>query len=162
MLTLEKGDALIRKGDALNQIYLVVDGSTQAHIQGRHLTAQSTSADAKFKRLGGDSGAWVGEMAFLDRLGDKERQKISPKKNDRQKSDGEVKGAEEASQIAKAEESIQRPSEASKEKSGPGESVPLKKAVVLYTVLAKEDCQVWKWSFEDMESLMSSSIVRVS
>jgi hypothetical protein len=32
-------------------------------------------------------------------------------------------------------------------------------AFVLYTILAKEDCKVWRWFFKEMESLMSSSTV---
>lgn len=158
-MTFEKGDALIRKGESLNQIYLVVDGSTQAHIKGRHLTAQSTSTDAKLKRLGGDSGAWVGEMTFLDRLGEKEQQKKAPSKVERPQNEGDGKEAiEKLSESPKVEES-EAPSE---QKVGAGAPALSKTAFVLYTVLAKEDCKVWMWSFEDMETLMSSSTVSVA
>jgi CRP-like cAMP-binding protein len=163
VLKFEKGEALIRKGDALDQMYLVVDGATQAHIKGRHLTAQSTSANAKVNRLGGDSGAWVGEMAFLDRLGEKERQKAAPSKVERKKNSGD--GKEETGKMTedpKTEEIVQTSSAVAKQIDAPPGPAASKTAFVLYTVLAKEDCKVWKWSFEDMESLMSSSTVSVS
>ena len=36
---LKKGQYLIRKGEKLNNVYLVIQGTTKAHILGRHLTA---------------------------------------------------------------------------------------------------------------------------
>jgi CRP-like cAMP-binding protein len=69
---IEKGDFLIRKGEDLDHVFLVVKGSTQAHILGRRLSAASTSRETKGdQRIGGDSGAWVGEMTFLERFGSK-------------------------------------------------------------------------------------------
>jgi len=163
-MTLEKGDAIIRKGAALNHIYLVVEGSTQAHIMGRHLSAQSASASAKLK-LGGDSGAWVGEMTFLDRLGEKERLKHTraPKPAEQRKVEDEVRiepGAEKEAEELKLTEEVEKRSEPIKENDDAIAPAQAKTNVVLYTVLAKENCVVWKWSFDDMEALMLSSMVR--
>jgi CRP-like cAMP-binding protein len=64
---IKKGDALIHKGDVVDRIFLVVKGSTHAHVRGHRLTAASTSPATKGDQLeGGDSGAWIGELAFLD------------------------------------------------------------------------------------------------
>ncbi len=136
-----------------------MEGSTQAHILGRHLTAQSASASAKLNKLGGDSGAWVGEMTFLDKLGEKERLKSAPK-NERQKTDQQQKEMNENSmddrnKATNAESSA----EIIKKVDETSESSEAKDTIVLYTVLAKENCKVWRWSFEDMEVLMSSSTV---
>jgi hypothetical protein len=69
---LKKGKFLIRTGDKLDRVYLVCEGSTHAHIFGRRLSAQSTSKETKGdKKVGGDSGAWVGEMTFLETFGSK-------------------------------------------------------------------------------------------
>lgn len=118
---------------------------------GRHLTAQSTAADAKVKKLGGDSGAWVGEMAFLDRMGEKELEKRRPKPPLTEK--GSVA-------LPKPDESQSHP-ETKVPKNGPETtaSQQSKTAHVLYTVLAKEDCTVWRWSFDEMEALIESSTV---
>jgi hypothetical protein len=60
----------------LDHVYLVVDGTTQAHILGRHLTAASTTPETRGTRqAGGDSGAWIGEMAFLDSFWENEQGK---------------------------------------------------------------------------------------
>eukprot|EP00548_Thalassiothrix_antarctica_P018385 CAMPEP_0194195216 /NCGR_PEP_ID=MMETSP0154-20130528/76010_1 /TAXON_ID=1049557 /ORGANISM="Thalassiothrix antarctica, Strain L6-D1" /LENGTH=313 /DNA_ID=CAMNT_0038919719 /DNA_START=48 /DNA_END=986 /DNA_ORIENTATION=- len=48
------------------EVYLVVEGHTLAHNPlGRHLTAISSKPSNKQEKEGGDSGAWIGEMAFL-------------------------------------------------------------------------------------------------
>lgn len=71
-LQLRKGDFLIRKGDKLDHVFLVVEGSTQAHILGRRLSAASTSRETKGdQKTGGDSGVWVGEITFLEKFGSK-------------------------------------------------------------------------------------------
>lgn len=69
LLCIEPGDSLIRKGEQVDRVFLVVEGSTHAHILGRRLTAASTNPNTRGDQLqGGDSGAWIGEMAFLEWL----------------------------------------------------------------------------------------------
>lgn len=66
ILRVPQGECLIRKGEKVDRIFLVIEGSTHAHILGRRLTAASTSMETRGDQLeGGDSGAWIGEMAFL-------------------------------------------------------------------------------------------------
>ncbi|KAL3914779.1 MAG: hypothetical protein SGILL_005958 [Bacillariaceae sp.] len=75
---LKKGELLIRKGDKLDHVYLIIEGSTQAHILGRRLTAASTNDETRGDQMqGGDSGAWAGEMTFLKRFWDKEQGKTA-------------------------------------------------------------------------------------
>lgn len=51
----------------MDRVFLVVKGSTHAHIDGKRLSAASTSPETRGDQLeGGDSGAWIGELAFLD------------------------------------------------------------------------------------------------
>lgn len=71
---LKAGEYLIRKGDNLDHVYLVVEGSTHAHILGRKLSAASTNKDTKGdNKIGGDSGAWVGELTYLEKFGSKHK-----------------------------------------------------------------------------------------
>jgi CRP-like cAMP-binding protein len=80
---LKKGEFLIRKGQQLDHLYLIIEGSTRAHILGRQITAASTNPDTKGgQKAGGDSGAWAGEMAFLDSFWEKEQGKKKSKSND--------------------------------------------------------------------------------
>jgi CRP-like cAMP-binding protein len=74
--TLKAGEQLITAGERLENVYLVVEGSTRANILGRHLTAASMNPDMHQKRLGGASGAWVGEMTFLEQFWLKEQKKL--------------------------------------------------------------------------------------
>ena len=112
-IILKKGSLLLRKGDELDSVYLVIKGTTKAHILGRHLTA--ISLDKKKSKNGepqpSQSGAWLGEMGFLDYYWENQQGKVH--------------------------------------------SSEMKKA--LYTIIASEDCEVLRWSHEDMEKLMDSS-----
>lgn len=74
-LTIPKGKPLIRKGEELEHVWLVVHGSTTAHMLGRRLTAASTRDDAHETNEGGASGAWIGEITFLECLWYKEQSK---------------------------------------------------------------------------------------
>jgi CRP-like cAMP-binding protein len=133
-IRVEKGDVLIRTGEKLDHLYLIVQGSTQAHILGRSLTAASTTPETRTgQKEGGDSGAWVGEMAFLDQFWEKEQAKM---KLQRRPSNGDGEGGEEAHALLPPRK---------------------RRSDALYTIRAAEDCLVMRWSFEDMEELMASS-----
>jgi hypothetical protein len=140
VIKFKKGQALISKGGKLDNVYLIVHGSTQAHIKGRHLTAQSTSPKTKGdQKQGGDSGAWIGEMRFLDRYWEAQ-QKSSPHKM-------KTKQAEAAKTKDKVQAGLKDP--------------PFEASTVLYSVLAREDCVVWAWSYDEMACLVSSSTVSI-
>jgi CRP-like cAMP-binding protein len=129
----KKNDLIVRAGDKLDRIYLVVSGSTQASILGRHVTAASTTPETKGdQKQGGDSGAWVGEMAFLDSFWEKEQAKMKLTK----KKTGQVdkKANTEQPSSAKAD---------------------LTKAI--YTIVTTEDTTVMSWTHDDMAELMNTS-----
>ena len=133
---LKKGELLVRKGDKLDHVFLIIEGSTQAHILGRRLTAASTNDDTRGDQLqGGDSGAWAGEMAFLKRFWEKEQGKVSPAAQTPDSSSDTENDASSDRAADKRETSI-----------------------AIYTIMAHEDCTVMSWSHDDMEELMESSV----
>jgi CRP-like cAMP-binding protein len=68
-----KGSFIIQEGTPITSVYLVVNGRTKAlDNRGRRLTAASSTAGNRERRRGGDSGAWIGEMAFLESFWKKE------------------------------------------------------------------------------------------
>lgn len=69
---LPAGDIIARKGDKIDSVQLVVRGKTRANVGGRHLTAIGSMKGNRFRNVGGDSGAWIGEMAFLQAKWDKD------------------------------------------------------------------------------------------
>jgi len=79
-LKVKKGDLIVKQGDPLNEIYLVVKGKTRAQYMGRRLTAVSSAPGHREKKVGGDAGAWIGEMTFLEKFGLKEMKKESQAK----------------------------------------------------------------------------------
>ena len=75
VLHIKKGTFLIRQTEAYQHVDLVVAGTTRASALGRFLTAASTTPTARDERVGGASGAWIGEMCLLERVWLKEQKK---------------------------------------------------------------------------------------
>jgi len=107
---------------------------------------------------GGDSGAWVGEMAFLQSLWDKDhaaptslQKKLSGQKARLQKT--LTLSADDDAETSKIPEST----EAVVVRPGlpPGDE-PYK-YVAISTIVAVEDIEIIEWSFDDMERVMKSS-----
>jgi hypothetical protein len=92
-------------------------------------------------------------MAFLDGLWDKEEHSQTVSKV-ASKAVGTENQSDYNESIGKLEQR--------NDKASPKEMAPPKKALpsaAMYTIVAKDDCVVWRWSFESMESLMASSNV---
>lgn len=152
-VSFKKGQAILRQGTTLDHIYLVVEGSTRAHILGRHLSAVSSDISKKEAYLGGDSGAWIGEMAFLEYCWEKEQKKnhLVPTNGTTNSTatvvlmgGGDDNGNAAGDGIATADSLRRNP-------PGPrtGKS--------LYTIVATNDCELLRWSFDDMEALFGRS-----
>lgn len=77
VLHIKKGTYLIRQTEAYQHVDLVVAGTTRASALGRFLTAASTTPTAREERVGGASGAWIGEMCLLERVWLKEQKSSS-------------------------------------------------------------------------------------
>jgi hypothetical protein len=73
VIHMKKGTYLIRQNEAYQHVDLVVAGTTRASALGRFLTAASTTPTAREERVGGASGAWIGEMCLLERVWVKEQ-----------------------------------------------------------------------------------------
>jgi CRP-like cAMP-binding protein len=138
---LKKGQLLIRKGEKLDHVYLIIEGSTQAHILGRRLTAASTNDESRGdQKEGGDSGAWAGEMTFLKQYWEKEQRKIAP--------------ADPEETARAQEDNDSGPSKGPASSQNPS-AKPFERA--FYTIIAAEDCSVMSWSHNDLEELLESS-----
>ena len=71
------GDVLSKQGEPLNSVKLIVSGSSRANFMGRRLTAMGSTKGNRDLLEGGDSGAWVGEMAYLQSFWDRQNAKRS-------------------------------------------------------------------------------------
>lgn len=177
-----KDECILRKDDPLEHVYLIVDGTTKANIRGRHLTAASFSPEAHETKQGGASGAWVGEMAFLEQYWIREQQKKQKaaaaaaeaeskqgtKKNSEQaeesvpvaavskENEGTEDGKDDSSDNTKTEETGNT---GVKQRVAPGKGPPLvaKTPHALYSIIAKEDCRLLQWSHAEMEELLAKS-----
>lgn len=78
LVTRKRSDIITLAGTPMTHIALVIQGTTKANILGRHLTAASSAPTSK-QKIGGDSGAWIGEMAFLEQAFEKEQRLRAPK-----------------------------------------------------------------------------------
>lgn len=67
---LNRGNVLIQKGEKFQSVYLVIEGQTEACTSlSRRVTAASSAKGNRDALKGGDAGAWIGELAFLEMLG---------------------------------------------------------------------------------------------
>lgn len=74
MRELKRGEVLVQKGQPIDKVYLVISGATQAVTKlSRRVTAASSCKGNKERYAGGDAGAWVGELAFLDYLAERDQ-----------------------------------------------------------------------------------------
>jgi len=141
---LEKGELLIQKGEKPHSVYLIVEGSTNALILGRRLTAASTTIETRGdKKEGGDSGAWAGEMAFLKQFWEKEQRSATQQKDDKATNTEPKKERSENDDL---------PTTVKSKPSNGGIS-----EAYIYSIVATEDCTIMSWSHEEMEELMKSS-----
>ncbi|KAL9188794.1 hypothetical protein ACHAXT_007172 [Thalassiosira profunda] len=140
MRIIPKGGVLSRQGEQMSSVKLVVRGKTRANVMGRHLTAMGSMPGNRLSMQGGDSGAWVGEMAFLQSLWDRDH---APKSLGKKLSGKNDKEAEASPATIR---------------SGLPPSDEPYKYCAISTIVAVEDIEVIEWSFEDMEKVMKSSL----
>ena len=144
---IKTGGLLARQGEPIEKVILVLRGKTRANVLGRHLTAIGSAPGNRDKNVGGDSGAWVGEMAFLQSVWDKDH---APDKLQKRTSKPNQQNGNENSSSA----------DAAVIKSG----LPLNKVngpykyCAISTIVAAEDIEVIEWSFQDLEKVMKSSL----
>ena len=150
---LKKGDCLVQKGEKYRNVYLIVDGWTRANIAGRYLTAVSISPQLHESR-GGASGAWIGEISFLNMYGRKQQEKLGSSAANQKQASPTVETTESSSTDDPGEKDNPPVSVAPKRYSRDHEAGL---GYALYSVVAKEDSTVMVWSHEEMESLMGKS-----
>lgn len=130
-IRLHAGDVLVREGSPMKRVFLVTSGRTRAHHLGRRLTAVSFDAPPQefhAAQQGGASGAWVGEMAFLEHYWHK--------------------------QPRYAPAAVEQP--ASRSHSGRPAHRSVERC--MYTISAvKDDTTVLAWKHADMEVLLGKS-----
>ena len=150
IFTVPRDTFLVKQGEKLNHVYLIVKGKTHASILGRRLTAASFTPEVV--KQGGASGAWVGEMAFLEYYWNKEKGSRITKVPNR--TDSAEKGAtdqetEPKPPKVKADQIPMKIDSDSDDDYTGGRS--------FYNIVAQDDCLVMMWSHEDMEKLMNKS-----
>lgn len=157
VVKLKAGSTLIKAGEQQQYVYLIVDGSTRANILGRHLTAASTTPKAHRDQVGGASGAWVGEMTFLEAYWIKEQSKHLPAPIEEEEEESEEKEDEDAEEVEKLKNSKDAADEKKPFKVVPRAPPKPRAQKALYTIIAKEDCTILRWSHGDLEKVMERS-----
>lgn len=68
-LIVPRGVILVESGTKLDSVYLVIEGCTMARSNlSEKVTAASSVPGNRNVLAGGDSGAWIGELAFLEKF----------------------------------------------------------------------------------------------
>mmetsp|Transcript_31995 Transcript_31995/g.67261 ORF Transcript_31995/g.67261 Transcript_31995/m.67261 type:complete len:472 (+) Transcript_31995:87-1502(+) len=148
---IKKGGVLSRQGEQISSVKLVVRGDTRANAMGRHLTAMGSVKGNRYSMQGGDSGAWVGEMAFLQSLWDRDH---APKSLQKKLS---ILKSNSSSKVAETVPVATGSAEGTIIRSGLPPSDEPYKYCAISTIVAVDDIELIEWSFEDMEKVMKSS-----
>lgn len=176
ILHVEKNQVIIRQGETIQHVYLIVEGQTRASVLGRFLTAASFRpiASSKQQPTRGNtsgSGAWIGEMNLLERVWNEE---VTHRATPQRKLSEHVHGndcklprdakisTKASNQSANDHESSLVTKSASKESTKPSDnagdtSTPRSTMTAMYTIVAQDDCTVLVWSHADMMALMARS-----
>ena len=158
-VVIHAGEAIIRQGEEIDHVKLVVSGSTRASISGRRLTAASAICPKTIteEKAGGNSGAWIGEMSFLETYWKKEEQKKKKKAStttkDAAAKEATLAGEKTADAVTSMDSSNQSlASAAKKDDQQPAPTVPATRTTEQdpivpsknrYTIVAASDCVVW-------------------
>lgn len=169
---LKRGEVLIQKGQAIDKVYLVISGATQAVTKlSRRVTAASSSKGNKERYAGGDAGAWVGELAFLDYLSERDQRggilsaQSSPSSSPPSLLVQDIKGHKSPMvfPLATAAASVLEVGGAAlldDKKQDPAAKPPRNTAVTknsILTYIATEDSILYEWDFEELSGLMKTS-----
>ena len=154
---LKRGDVLFQKGEKVHSVYLVITGCTEAVTSlSRRVTAASSSKGNKENLEGGDAGAWIGELAFLDYLSLRDR------------SSGILKPPLPPLEILTEDVPKNPPLATAATPDGKVENSPKAQNVTLgtktsvtqnsiLTYIATQDSVLYEWDFEELGDLMKTS-----
>eukprot|EP00557_Chaetoceros_sp_GSL56_P005927 CAMPEP_0176488348 /NCGR_PEP_ID=MMETSP0200_2-20121128/6656_1 /TAXON_ID=947934 /ORGANISM="Chaetoceros sp., Strain GSL56" /LENGTH=510 /DNA_ID=CAMNT_0017885315 /DNA_START=269 /DNA_END=1801 /DNA_ORIENTATION=+ len=172
---LQRGEVLIQKGQTVDKVYLVISGTTQAVTNlSRRVTAASSCKGNKERYAGGDAGAWVGELAFLDYLSERDRRggilTSPPPVQDDIKNHVPVVIPLATAAAAVANSVLERRGDRQDDSStsntstgtgtGTGSKPPRNNSVTknsILTYIATEDSILYEWDFEELADLMKTS-----
>jgi len=150
-----KGQAIIRQGEKVDHVTLVVSGSTRASISGRRLTAASAIRPKSIteKQPGGNSGAWIGEMSFLETYWNKEEQEKAMKAKASEtgkENDNEIIANHEEESKREVTDTSSTVTLPSKKTSKPADAAmsdadheSIMRARNRYTIVAEDQCLIW-------------------
>jgi CRP-like cAMP-binding protein len=141
---LKRGQCLVEKGETFHSVYLVKSGAMDARTSmQRRVTAASTDASTQ-TQIGGDSGLWIGELAFLDAMAVKDiAQKVED--TDLRLENGRINDFKPSKDMNKPHVL----------KSTQYAQSPIRSAILSY--VATEDTTVYEFDHEQLIDLLSTS-----
>lgn len=144
-LELKRGSILVKKGEELSSVYLVTSGITQATTSNmkRRVTAASSAPGNRNNLAGGDAGAWIGELAFLEELASLQKQQssqiLSSKAFENSKKPHDI--------CARFEQEMEVGSEYV-------HTAARKAKLSLLTYIVTQDSSLLEWKYEDLVDLL--------
>ena len=160
-IRLEKGQVLVENGKDLETLYIVKSGCISAvtGMMKRRVTAASTDKSSLKQNEAGNSGAWIGELAFLDVLAAKDvkiPQKTIPTTIPMQTQEVTQASAKEKDFTNKSQPVVaSNPPMDPHSKAQSQARAGTKKAILTY--VATEETIVYAFDHKEMCELLSSS-----
>jgi len=143
-LIVPRGVVLVERGTKLESVYLVIEGCTMARSTlSEKVTAASSVPGNRNVLAGGDSGAWIGELAFLEKFSNSTFE-------------WRIDGPSPIPSIqntVNSKEGVLKPSHSQELEKDNNENQ--RRAILSYT--ASQDSVVLEWTHEDLAEILNST-----
>jgi len=156
-IILPRGIVLVERGSKFESVYLVIEGVTMARSTlAKKVTAASSVPGNKEILAGGDSGAWIGELAFLEKfsnLGGSPSSSIQTNIN-------LIEGAMKPNQSAELDKqgNSDKNNHEKHHTNDPSSIIqPKATRIALLSYTASQDSVVLEWTHEDLAEILNSS-----
>ena len=149
VIRVPKDQVIVRANTPLDSVYLVVSGRTEGSILGRHLTYASSLPGNNVRQKGGDSGAWIGEVPFLEKFWKKEQLQRRHTKSPVEFLSKRRDDVEEANDEADMDDE--------EEDFDIDGYYGGRDGRALYTIVCTEDATLRKWKHGDLEDVLKLS-----
>lgn len=157
-LILPRGIVLVERGSKFESVYLVTEGYMMARsTMSRKVTAASSVPGNRNVLAGGDSGAWIGELAFLEKCGNSTFGSHSGESSPVSSVQKTVNGVLKPNHSKEVKMELKKSNDQHHHTESSSIVQPKAGKIALLSYTASQDSVVLEWKHEDLAEILNSS-----
>jgi len=159
-IILPRGIVLVERGSKFESVYLVIEGVTMARSKlAKKVTAASSVPGNREILTGGDSGAWIGELAFLEKFSNLGGSPSSSIQTNINSIEGAMKPNQSLELDKKSNSDEHKKNHEQHHTNDPSSIIqPNATRIALLSYTASQDSVVLEWTHEDLAEILNSSV----